>query len=659
MKKPKKLLAVVLSLVCILLFSCPSVFAADYQQIDYTPKPEDLVLTKNIEKMYTSRTYSGALMQNGDLYVWGTIDGVSQTPTTSENLLEGSYVTTPKKILTDVKSAFWSDGLYAAITKDGSLYMWGASNNYTIPDGQPVSNIYETPYKVESIGKVRDFIFYRLPDAAYVAAITISDELYIWGGNIFKFGAYSEPTKILENVKEASMASDVLAAVTKDNKLYLHNKSDQDLFPEDTEINPDEEMSLIRENVASVQTCTSSLSYLDTNGSLWTWGYNGFYYQFGHGDKEMSEKYEPKKILDNVKEYNFHFPSFALTANGNLYSWGDNNSYSSSNISLCGVGSNDRYIYSPTLVMSNVDQLIHSDYSSSIGAIKKDGTLWNWGYSPVGQIGASTTKPVKILDNVKSAVRDKYHVLAQKKDGSLWAWGYNYTGKLANGEENTICGPLGDFTTITRKEPILITLQGPSPSVNDNPSVTPTEPTNPTPVVVPKKVSRISLSGISNKLAAGSKISLSAKITPANAANKKLVWKSNNTKLATVSSKGLVSINKKTGGKSVIITATAADTGKVKASYKISIMTGKVTKVSLSGKSSVKAGQSITLKAAVKASGKANKQVRFTSSNTKYATVSAKGLVKATKAGKGKKVTITATATDGTGKKASKSISIK
>ena len=47
--------------------------------------------------------------------------------------------------------------------------------------------------------------------------------------------------------------------------------------------------------------------------------------------------------------------------------------------------------------------------------------------------------------------------------------------------------------------------------------------------------------------------------------------------------------------------------------------------------------------------GKANKKIRWISSNKEWASVSSSGKVKASKAGKGKTVTITASATDGSG----------
>lgn len=177
----------------------------------------------------------------------------------------------------------------------------------------------------------------------------------------------------------------------------------------------------------------------------------------------------------------------------------------------------------------------------------------------------------------------------------------------------------------------------------------------------PVKVSKISIDGISKKIAAGKKVRLTAAVQPLTATNKAVVWSSSNTKYATVSSTGMVSVKKAGIGKKVTITAAAADGSGAKATYQIKIMKHKVKKVSLkASKKSVKAGKSVKVKASVKTSGKkVNKALKWTSSNTEYATVTKKGVVKTKKAGKGKTVTITAMSTDGTNKKAKIKIKIK
>lgn len=173
------------------------------------------------------------------------------------------------------------------------------------------------------------------------------------------------------------------------------------------------------------------------------------------------------------------------------------------------------------------------------------------------------------------------------------------------------------------------------------------------------KVNKIKLQGLSNKIASGKKLKLTAIMLPENATNKKILWKSSNPKVATVTQTGVVTLKKKSGGKKAVITAAAADGSGAKAFWKVTSMKGIVKKVKLTGNKPIKAGKSVKLKAKIKATKKANKKLLWTSSNTKYATVNAKGVVKTKKAGKRKKVKITAMATDGRGKKATVTIKIK
>lgn len=186
------------------------------------------------------------------------------------------------------------------------------------------------------------------------------------------------------------------------------------------------------------------------------------------------------------------------------------------------------------------------------------------------------------------------------------------------------------------------------------PKPTPTQPTT----AAPQKVAKITVTAPSNKLSAGKKVKLTANISN-NASNKNIKWTTSNKKYATVDKNGVVKFNKKAAGKTVTITAYATDGSGKKATFKIKIMKGTVKKIKITGKKTVKAGKTLSLKAKVTASKGANKKLKWTSSNTKYATVSGSGKVKALKAGKKKSVKITAMATDGSGKKATVTIKIK
>lgn len=166
-----------------------------------------------------------------------------------------------------------------------------------------------------------------------------------------------------------------------------------------------------------------------------------------------------------------------------------------------------------------------------------------------------------------------------------------------------------------------------------------------------KPVKTIQLStAASTKVAAGCQVQLKATISPSNATNKKVSWKSSNRTYATVDAQGVVKTKQAGKGKTVTITATAKDGSGKKDTIRIQIMKHKVKSVKLSGPKTLKRGKSSQLKVKVTTNGKnANKKVRYTSSNTKVARVSTSGKVTIMKgAKKGTTVKITAMSLDGT-----------
>jgi Regulator of chromosome condensation (RCC1) repeat len=74
-------------------------------------------------------------------------------------------------------------------------------------------------------------------------------------------------------------------------------------------------------------------------------------------------------------------------------------------------------------------------------ALRRDGTVWAWGYNHDGQLGNLTAgeqspKPVRVgsLSGVVSMTAASNHSVALAADGTLWAWGQNEGGVLGVGE---------------------------------------------------------------------------------------------------------------------------------------------------------------------------------------------------------------------------------
>lgn len=146
---------------------------------------------------------------------------------------------------------------------------------------------------------------------------------------------------------------------------------------------------------------------------------------------------------------------------------------------------------------------------------------------------------------------------------------------------------------------------------------------------------------------------LKVKVSTTGNASRKVTYESSNPKVVKVSSTGKIKALKK--GTAKITVRSKFDTKK-KVTIKVVVGTP-VTKLKLNKKTATGyAGDKIKLKATVSPKKASVKKVKYTSSNTKVATVNSKGVVTLKKAGK---VTITATATDNSKKKAKCKITVK
>lgn len=151
--------------------------------------------------------------------------------------------------------------------------------------------------------------------------------------------------------------------------------------------------------------------------------------------------------------------SSIITADGNLYVWGNNEGRS---YDLLGgvevtesVAVQDQYggyiTYSsnPIKLLSNVASISMGNYHSVLITNNKE--LYAFGCNSLGRLGAGTTTRInglyKVpLENVISACTGNAHSAAITEDGSLYMWGRNNYGQLGNG------------TTTNSKVPIKIEL---------------------------------------------------------------------------------------------------------------------------------------------------------------------------------------------------------
>jgi hypothetical protein len=168
-----------------------------------------------------------------------------------------------------------------------------------------------------------------------------------------------------------------------------------------------------------------------------------------------------------------------------------------------------------------------------------------------------------------------------------------------------------------------------------------------------KNVSKVAVTS-SYKLAPKKSMQLSVTFLPEGASAESLTYKSSNPGIAKVSASGKITAGKKAGTTTITVTS---ENG-IKKYLKVQVMKKPVSKIRIkTSKTTIKVNKTVKMKAIISPGKKmASTGVFWKSSNPKVATVSTSGKVKGVKKGTAK---ITATATDGSGKKAVITIKVK
>lgn len=184
------------------------------------------------------------------------------------------------------------------------------------------------------------------------------------------------------------------------------------------------------------------------SGELYTWGHNG-YCQLGNGTtnavllpSSITTNLLGKKVVE-VACGSHH--SLALTSDGEVYAWGQNN---------CGqVGSgsttNQPSPRKVTACISGRRTLVIACGQTSSMAVLDNGEVYGWGYNGNGQLGlgnnVNQTNPCRVT-NLQGVVITQIvcgyaHTMALSDEGVLFAWGANSYGQLGTGNKANLVVP--------------------------------------------------------------------------------------------------------------------------------------------------------------------------------------------------------------------------
>lgn len=290
----------------------------------------------------------------------------------------------------------------------------------------------------------------------HVAAIQLNGTLWTWGANNFgQLGNALQTSQSLAPIQigtsnnwiSVETGDDHVMALQNNGKLFAWGFNQSGQLGNGNTINQSSPVqigsSIFWVGMASGQTGTNNVTQtlgVAADGKVYSWG-NNVYGQLGNtGSNDSNPHPVPTQIstLTNIVNVECGYgSSYALGANGVLYSWGYNNK------GQLGDGTNND-IYFPVTV-----SVVPVGWSRVAGgelfsmALKSNGTLWSWGDNSFGQLGtgssSSSLTPVQVLgtDFTKFACGQS-HSLAIKADGSLWAWGKNTNGQLGIGNTDNL-----------------------------------------------------------------------------------------------------------------------------------------------------------------------------------------------------------------------------
>ena len=322
-----------------------------------------------------SHGHTIALKSDGTVWAWG----FNQYGQLGNGATTYSQ-TTPVQVsgLTDINSIEAGLWYTVSLKGDGTVWAWGYNNYGQLGDGASGNN-RTTPVQVCDSGGIA-------PCSTFLSGVIAVD-----GGGIHLIALKSDATVWTWG---SNVQGQLGASVSETCSIFFKPCS----------TTPIQVNGLT--GVSAIAGGRSHTLALNSDGTVWTWGYNGFG-QLGNGTTTNS--------------------SIPVQVSG---------------------------LTEVSAIASGGDHTI---------ALKSDGTVWTWGANFNGQLGdgttTSSTTPVQVngLTGVSAIAGGREHTLALKNDGTVWTWGGNWSGKL------------GDGTTVDKTTPVQVQVLTPSPTPESTP----------------------------------------------------------------------------------------------------------------------------------------------------------------------------------------------
>lgn len=337
---------------------------------------------------------------------------------------------------------YTGNGTGLAVLTDGTLWSWGANDQGVLGLGLPYDpNLVSLPFT--QVGTDNDWTTKIRFFGAYVLAIKNDGSLWGWGSNTqgqigngtFGNGNIVTAPQLISIDEWIDVATGQAHSIgiKSDGSLWSWGKNDNHQLglgssgPTGPQPNPTR-VGTANDWVKVFCTLESSLA-IKTDGTLWVWGAFA-----GHSFDHQVDWSVPVQIgTDTDWEYvsgTFHF-CMAIKSDGTLWAWGPNPN--SNYPGHYGNGYPDTNIYQngPIQVGNDSDWQKVQASTSSVTALKADGTVWVWGYNHQGILGLGdsvnrfTPQQIGNENNWIDISADKGNRLkyAKNQSGEFYRWG--------------------------------------------------------------------------------------------------------------------------------------------------------------------------------------------------------------------------------------------
>ena len=296
------------------------------------------------------------------------------------------------------------------IDKKGKVYTWGSNSYGQLGNGSETTTYTSVPICISEVedSPLKGKNIVDIYGSSTMIARDSDGKLYSWGYN--KYGELGNGTTA--NSSMPICISDI------------------------------ENSTLKGKNIVDIYGGGSTMIAKDSNGKLYSWGYN--YGRLGNGTTDDSSM--PICISDiegstlkgkNIVDVYYNtYKMIAKDSNGKLYSWGDNDygqlgdgTTTDSSMPICISDIENSPLREKNII----------DVYGGFTVIAKDssGKLYTWGENDYGQLGDGTTTnssmPICISDMENSPLNGKdivdvyndFGIIAKSSDGKLYSWGDN------------------------------------------------------------------------------------------------------------------------------------------------------------------------------------------------------------------------------------------